>query len=244
MQKEKGMLKELIESGEYPGWKEALVKESRRDYFRRLDLYVTEEYRAGTCFPVKQNIFAAFRYPRSRVKVVILGQDPYHEAGQAMGLAFSVPAGCDVPPSLQNIYKELREDKGVFTDGLPVSGDLCPWAEQGILLMNTLLTVREHQAFSHADRGWEEFSHNMLEYLLREQEGIVVGVLWGSAARKNKPLFSHECGMGHERFVIESAHPSPLSAYRGFFGSKPFSSVDNLLTKYGKEPIMWEAVKK
>jgi uracil-DNA glycosylase len=238
------MLKEIIRNGDYPGWQEQMLVEAKKDYFAKLDQFVTAEYEQGSVYPAKENIFNAFSRPRNDVHVVILGQDPYHEAGQAMGLSFSVPRGCPLPPSLRNIYTEMHDDVGIFADGQPLSGDLSGIADQGVLFLNTVLTVREHDAFSHAGHGWEEFTYNMLKYLLTVQSGVVVGVLWGTPARKNKPLFTNNCGCGHERFVIESAHPSPLSAYRGFFGSKPFSAVNEILRKYGEKEIDWRVLEK
>lgn len=179
-----------------------------------------------------RDIFNAFAYtPLENVKAVILGQDPYHEEGQANGLCFSVHRGIRIPPSLVNIYKELHDDLGYE---IPSSGDLTHWAEQGVLLLNTVLTVRAHQANSHKGIGWETFTDAAIEVLARQSRPMVF-ILWGSQARKKREMITNP-----EHFVIESAHPSPFSAYSGFFGSRPFSRCNAYLQSKGIEPVDWE----
>lgn len=212
-------------------WREALSQEWDKDYFRNLVEFVRGEYATATVYPPAGRIFAAFdSCPFQDVKVVILGQDPYHGAGQANGLSFSVNPGVELPRSLQNIYKELQADLGVTP---PPSGDLSRWASQGVLLLNATLTVRAAQAGSHQGHGWEEFTDAAVKALARERQGLVF-ILWGAYARQKGASIDR---MRH--CVIESAHPSPLSASRGFFGSRPFSRANQYLVSKGKKPIEW-----
>jgi len=214
-----------------PSWKERLASEFGKSYFQALTDFVRQEYATRTIYPKGSLIFNAFdKTPFDRVKVVILGQDPYHEPGQAHGLCFSVNEGIALPPSLQNIYKELEDDLGILPK---ISGNLEHWAEQGVLLLNATLTVRAHQAGSHQLRGWEEFTDAVIHRVAEEKDHVVF-ILWGSYAQKKGEfinLFRHR--------VLKSAHPSPLSAYRGFFGSKPFSKTNQYLTQTGQIPIEW-----
>ena len=212
-------------------WEKALAPEFKKAYYRKLYYAVKEEYRTHVVYPPSGEILTAFHLtPLEKVKVVILGQDPYHEPNQAQGLAFSVRKGVQVPPSLVNIYQELHEDLGCE---IPSHGDLSSWARQGVLLLNTCLTVRAHQAFSHQGLGWEEFTDAAIKAVDREDRPIVF-ILWGSPARKKKALITNE-----KRLILESPHPSPLSAYRGFFGSRPFSKANEYLVKNGETPIDW-----
>lgn len=210
-------------------WNSLLKDEIHQTYFRDLMDFIHEEYRLYTCYPKKNNIFKSLSLtPYKDTKVVILGQDPYHQENQAMGLAFSVPKGTKIPPSLQNIFKELADDLKIDK---PKNGDLSKWARQGVLLMNTIWTVRHGQALSHKDKGWERFSDYLLT-LLNEKKEAIVFVLWGSHARKKKALITNE-----KHLIIENVHPSPLSSYRGFFGSKPFSQINNFLIQENQIPI-------
>jgi uracil-DNA glycosylase len=212
-------------------WKEALKEEFEKDYFKELSEFVKSIYSYKTCYPSGKNIFRAFdACPIDRVKVVILGQDPYHGPGQANGLCFSVDAGVSLPPSLQNLYKELRADLGQHP---PADGDLSHWARQGVLLLNSTLTVTAHEAGSHQKKGWETFTDTVIQKV-NEHCDQVVFILWGSYAQKKG---FHVDSVRHK--VISSAHPSPLSAYRGFFGSKPFSQTNDYLKAKGKMPIAW-----
>ena len=190
------------------------------------------EYAAGTCYPPAGEIFAAFdRCPFPDVKVVLLGQDPYHGEGQAHGLSFSVQAGVEPPPSLKNIFQELSSDLGCRT---PKSGCLAPWAKQGVLLLNTVLTVRAHAAASHHGHGWETFTDKIIALLSARKKPLVF-ILWGAPARRKKAMIASP-----PHAVIESAHPSPLSAFRGFFGSRPFSRANAFLERTGQSPIDWQ----
>ena len=214
-----------------PSWKEALASEWDQPYFRQLTDFVRHEYASGPVFPPAGRIFAAFdSCPFSKVKVVILGQDPYHGFGQANGLSFSVNPGVEIPRSLQNIYRELSDDLGVTP---PPSGDLSRWAQQGVLLLNATLTVRASQAGSHQGHGWEEFTDAAIRALATQREGLVF-ILWGNYAQRKGAFIDRS-----RHLVIASAHPSPLSASRGFFGSRPFSRANQYLTAQGKEPIQW-----
>lgn len=214
------------------GWAEALKGEFRKPYYRALYEKIKEEYHTQVVYPPSDEIFTAFHLtPIEKVKVVILGQDPYHEPGQAHGLSFSVKAGVDLPPSLQNIYQELHDDVGC---SIPKTGDLTKWAEQGVLMLNTLLTVRAHRAFSHQGIGWEQFTDAAIRALDRQERPIVF-ILWGRPAQQKKALITNP-----KRLVIESPHPSPLSAYRGFFGSRPFSRTNAWLEANGLTPIDWQ----
>ena len=212
-------------------WKERLVSEFDKSYFRTLTDFVRQEYATQRIYPKGSQIFNAFeKTPFDRVKVVILGQDPYHEPGQAHGLCFSVNDGIALPPSLQNIYKELEDDLGISPK---TSGNLERWANQGVLLLNATLTVRAHQAGSHQQRGWEEFTDAVIHRVAEEKEHVVF-ILWGSYAQKKGGFidpFKHR--------VLKSAHPSPLSSYRGFFGSKPFSKTNQYLVQTGQTPVEW-----
>lgn len=224
------MSRMLIETS----WREKMQEELGKSYIVDLQSFLEEERRSGCIFPPEEEVFAAFsRTPYERVKVVIMGQDPYHGAGQAHGLCFSVREGVAVPPSLRNIYKEIREDVG---EEVPEHGSLESWAKQGVLLLNATLTVREGQAKSHYGRGWERLTDAVID-LLSDREDPMVFVLWGRSAKE-------KCGRilkkkQHNHVVIESAHPSPLSAHGGFFGSRPFSKINGCLQKWGKTPIRW-----
>ena len=212
-------------------WKDALGSEFNKDYFIKLTDFVRGEYLSGkTVFPEPKNIFNAFNLcPLNQVKVVIIGQDPYHEPGQAHGLCFSVLPPTPLPPSLQNIYKEIESDIGRKSK---TNGDLTSWATQGVLLLNSTLTVQAHLAASHAGRGWEQFTDAVIS-VLSTRENIVY-ILWGSFAQK-KASFVDE----NKNLILKSAHPSPLSAYRGFFGNHHFSRANDYLIQCGKIPIDW-----
>ncbi len=213
------------------GWKEALKDEFEKPYFRQLTDFVRNEYSAGRIFPPAAKIFAAFdACPYDKTRVVILGQDPYHESGQANGLCFSVGDGVIKPPSLVNIFKEVRDDTG---SPIPESGDLSRWAHQGVLLLNSVLTVRAHRAASHQGCGWETFTDAVIRRLADEREGIVF-ILWGSYAIRKCAFIDT-----NKHLVLKSPHPSPLSAHRGFFGNHHFSQANAWLTAHGYEPIKW-----
>lgn len=212
-------------------WLEALSGEFRKPYYKKLYDTVNQEYRTRQIFPPADDIFNAFSYtPLEKVKVVILGQDPYHNVGQAHGLCFSVKKGVEVPPSLVNIYKELNDDLGC---PVPTHGCLTKWAEQGVLMLNTVLTVRAHQANSHRGIGWEEFTDAAIE-VLNKQDRPIVFILWGAPAQRKEKMLNNK-----KHLILKAPHPSPLSAYRGFFGSKPFSQTNQFLTEQGVEPIDW-----
>lgn len=213
-------------------WLDALKGEFKKPYYKELFNKVNEEYRTRLIFPPADDIFNAFHLtPLSKVKVVILGQDPYHNNGQAHGLCFSVKKGVEVPPSLVNIYKELHDDLGCT---IPNHGCLTKWAEQGVLMLNTVLTVRAHQANSHRGIGWEEFTDAAIR-VLAAQDRPMVFILWGKPAQSKKSMLDPD-----KHLILEAPHPSPLSAYRGFFGSKPFSKTNAYLTAHGLEPIDWQ----
>ena len=213
-------------------WDNILKDEFKKDYFIKLINDVRREYQEKTIFPRKDQVFNAFRYtPYAKVKVVILGQDPYHGVGEAEGLSFSVPMDIRKPPSLVNIFKELEDDLGIKP---PNHGSLHSWAKEGVLLLNAVLTVIKDQAASHQGMGWEIFTDNVIK-LINQKDTPVVFILWGRYARSKKKLITNPI-----HFVVESAHPSPLSAYNGFFGSKPFSKTNNYLTSKGISPIDWE----
>lgn len=213
-------------------WKELLMPELEKPYYKELRQFLIHEYRTTTVYPDMYSIFNAMHYTAYKdVKAVILGQDPYHEPGQAHGLSFSVQEGVEPPPSLINIFKELETDLGCH---VPDNGCLIPWAKQGVLLLNTVLTVRAHQANSHQGRGWEQFTDHIIE-LLNDHEKPIVFILWGSPARRKRSMITNE-----RHLIIESPHPSPLSAYRGFFGSRPFSRCNNFLKANGETPIDWQ----
>lgn len=212
-------------------WKKRLAPEFDKPYFVTLTDFVRNEYKAGTVYPPGRLIFNAFNLcPFDRVKVVIIGQDPYHGPGQAHGLCFSVNDGVPFPPSLVNIFLEIKADLGIE---VPKSGNLTRWANQGVLLLNATLTVRAHQAGSHQRRGWEEFTDAAIRCLAEEREHLVF-ILWGSYAQKKGAFIDRE-----RHLVLTSAHPSPLSAYNGFFGNKHFSRTNSYLTAHGREPIQW-----
>ena len=212
-------------------WDEVLKEEIESDWFKRLQQAVAQEYAQHTVYPSMVNVFNALRYtPYRSVKAVILGQDPYHGPGQAHGLAFSVQKGVPVPPSLQNIYKEMHEDIG-FT--IPHHGCLISWAEQGVLLLNTVLTVRAGMANSHRKLGWETFTDAVIGALNSREEPVAF-LLWGASAREKKALITNPAHL-----VLEAAHPSPLSAHQGFFGCRHFSKASEFCQKYG-EPLCWK----
>ena len=215
-----------------PSWHEHLQQEFEQPYFAQLTDFVRHEYTTQTCYPPGSLIFNAFNLcPFDKVKVVIIGQDPYHEPRQAQGLSFSVADGVPFPPSLQNIFKEIQNDLG---KPIPASGDLTRWAKQGVLLLNATLTVRAHQANSHRGIGWEEFTDAAIR-VLNEQDRPIVFILWGSPAQRKKEMLNNP-----KHLILEAPHPSPLSAYRGFFGSKPFSQTNAFLGKNGLTPIDWQ----
>lgn len=213
------------------GWKKALALEFEKDYFVRLTDFVRQEYQQTTVYPPGRLIFNAFNLcPFDKVKVVIIGQDPYHGPGQAHGLCFSVNDVVAFPPSLQNIFKEIHDDLGM---PIPSSGNLTRWAEQGVLLLNATLTVRAHQAGSHQRRGWEEFTDAAIRVLAEQKEHLVF-ILWGSYAQKKGAFIDR-----NKHLVLTSVHPSPLSAYNGFFGNKHFSRTNEYLVAHGETPINW-----
>lgn len=212
-------------------WLKVVDVEMKKDYYKSLYLFLKEEYSKVLVFPPSEDIFNAFHYtPLSKVKVVILGQDPYHERGQAEGLSFSVPKGVKIPPSLSNIYKELNSDLGL---SLPNHGHLKKWADQGVLLLNTVLTVREGQAFSHREKGWEGFTDAVIK-AINEEDRPIVYLLWGKAAEAKKAMLNNP-----KHLILTSPHPSPFSASRGFFGCKHFSKTNNFLIENGENPIDW-----
>ena len=213
-------------------WLEALRGEFKKPYYRQLFETVKKEYATHLVFPPSDGIFNAFHLtPLKDVKVVILGQDPYHNVGQAHGLCFSVQKGVAIPPSLVNIYQELHDDLGC---SIPDHGYLVKWARQGVLMLNTVLTVRAHQANSHRGIGWEEFTDAAIK-VLDEQDRPIVFILWGTPAQRKKTMLHNP-----RHLVLEAPHPSPLSAYRGFFGSRPFSKTNAFLEENGVEPIDWQ----
>lgn len=212
-------------------WKNKLSSEWDKDYFVRLTDFVRQEYKTKQVFPPASKIFAAFdACPFDNVKVVILGQDPYHDVGQANGLCFSVNDGIQMPPSLVNIFKEIHDDIGT---PIPTNGDLSRWAQQGVLLLNATLTVEAHRAASHQGRGWEEFTDEVILRIAQDCSGIVF-MLWGAYAIKKGAFIDRT-----RHLVLTSPHPSPLSAYRGFFGNKHFSKANQYLQQQGKSPIIW-----
>ena len=213
-------------------WRQHIGNEFEKQYFIDLIKFVRYEYTTTTCYPPGKLIFNAFNLcPFDKVKVVIIGQDPYHEPGQAHGLSFSVCDGVPFPPSLQNIFKEIEQDLGM---PIPMTGNLTPWAEQGVLLLNATLTVRAHQAASHQRRGWEEFTDAAIKALNADRNNLVF-ILWGGYARSKAPLIDSS-----RHLILQSVHPSPLSANRGgWFGNHHFSRANAYLTEHGKEPINW-----
>lgn len=213
-------------------WKNILDDEFNKEYYQKLRTFLTNEYRTKVIYPDKYDIFNALHFTSYKdVKVVILGQDPYHGAGQAHGLSFSVNPNTKIPPSLLNIYKELNSDLGCY---IPNNGYLKKWSDQGVLLLNTSLTVRAGEANSHQKIGWEIFTDKIIS-LINEKEDPVVFLLWGNNAIKKKNLITNK-----KHLILTSVHPSPLSASRGFFGSKPFSKINNFLISVNKKPIDWQ----
>ena len=212
-------------------WLEPLSAEFKKPYYAQLYRFVNSEYAAHTIYPKKQDVFAAYdRTPLANVKVLILGQDPYHEPGQAHGLCFSVNPGIEIPPSLVNIYKELHDDLGCT---IPNNGCLTKWADQGVMLLNTVLTVRAHAANSHQNKGWEQFTDATIAALNRQDRPIVF-MLWGRSAQQKASMLDNP-----KHLVLKAAHPSPLSAYNGFFGCRHFSKANACLEKSGQSPIDW-----
>ena len=207
----------------HDSWKPFLKSEFDQPYFKELSQFLTDAYAKKTIYPPKQQVFSAFTTDLNDIKVVIIGQDPYHGPRQANGLAFSVHQGIQLPPSLQNIFKEIHDDVGT---PIPTNGDLTRWAKQGVMLLNNTLTVEAHLAGSHRGKGWETFTQHVIEYLNANRPHLVF-ILWGRDARSKKPMIDQT-----KHFIIESAHPSPLSAYNGFFGSKPFSKCNAKLKEW------------
>ncbi len=215
-----------------PQWQKVLEPEFEKDYFKKLADFVKDEYKSATVYPPPKFVFRAFELtPFDQVKVVILGQDPYHGEGQANGLCFAVSKGVRLPPSLQNIYKEIEENTG--KKPVSLTGDLENWAKQGVLLLNATLTVRAHEPGSHQNVGWEVFTDAVVQVLSEQKENLVF-ILWGSYAQKKGAVIDTK-----KHLVIKSAHPSPFSAYNGFFGSKPFTKCDLYLLAHGETPIIW-----
>ena len=212
------------------GWDEVLKDEFKKDYFRKLGTFVKSEYKNKICFPQYKDIFNALRYTDyDEVKVVILGQDPYHGDGEAHGLSFSVHDNIKRPPSLANIFKELESDLGIKKE----NNDLTGWAKQGVLLLNSIMSVVKDTPLSHKEKGWEIFTDNIIKKL-NERETPIVFILWGGYARSKKQLITNK-----NHYIVESVHPSPLSAYHGFFGSRPFSKTNNFLVSHNIKPIDW-----
>ena len=212
-------------------WKELLKEEFAKPYFEELTSFVRDEYGSGVVYPAGRNIFRAFDCcPVDKIKVVIIGQDPYHGPGQANGLCFSVGEGVPFPPSLRNILQEVHTDVGA---PILTSGELERWAEQGVLLLNAVLTVRAHEAASPAGRGWERFTDAVVKAIAERKQGVVY-MLWGSYAQKKGSIADPS-----KNLILKAVHPSPLSAYRGFFGCKHFSAANDYLASIGKEPIRW-----
>ena len=212
-------------------WNEILAEEMQKDYYQELQAFVEKRRAEVRVFPEEKNVFNALELtPFESVKVVILGQDPYHGFGQAHGLSFSVQKGIPFPPSLRNIYKELQEDIG---GDFPTEGDLSHWAKQGVLLLNTVLTVEEGNANSHKGKGWERLTNRLIESL-NELKHPVIFILWGKPAQDKEKLITNS-----NHVILKAPHPSPLSAYRGFFGSKPFSRINDILIQQGQTPIRW-----
>ncbi len=213
-------------------WKEKLAYEFEQPYYRELYRFLIKEYHERVIYPPSEDIFNAFHLtPVHKVKAVILGQDPYHEPGQAEGLCFSVKPGVAIPPSLENIYKELHDDIGFR---IPNNGSLVKWAKEGVLLLNSLLTVRAHAAFSHKGKGWEEFTDAAVRALNKEDRPIVF-LLWGKSAQDKGAVLNNP-----KHLILKAPHPSPLSAYRGFFGCKHFSRANEFLKANGETPIDWQ----
>ena len=213
-------------------WYNIIQSETEKNYFKELETFLISEWKSNKIFPPKKDIFTAFNLtPYKKTKIVVLGQDPYHDLNQAHGLAFSVNINQKIPPSLKNIFKELNSDLNI---PIPNHGNLDSWAKQGILLINAVLTVRAHEANSHAKHGWETFTDAIIS-LLNKKDDPIVFLLWGNNAIKKKQLIDV-----NKHTIITSPHPSPLSAHRGFFGSKPFSKINNILISQNKIPIEWQ----
>ena len=232
-----GLVYKLVQEGVFMSmitndWLEPLSSELRKEYYSQLYNFVKDEYSKTVVYPPAEDIFNAFHFtPLKDVKVLLLGQDPYHNEHQAHGLSFSVQPGQDIPPSLVNIYKELHDDLGCY---IPNNGYLKKWADQGVLLLNTVLTVRAHQANSHQGHGWEQFTDAVIQ-AVNAQDRPIVYMLWGAPARRKKAMLTNP-----KHLILEAPHPSPLSAYRGFFGCKHFSKANEFLKASGVEPIDWQ----
>lgn len=214
-------------------WRQVMAEELEKPYYKQLSHFVLQEYHSHTIYPPMDDIYNAFQEtPLSKVKVLLLGQDPYHNVNQAHGMSFSVlPSQTEIPPSLQNIYKELHDDLGCY---IPNNGYLVKWAKQGVLLLNTVLTVRAHSANSHRGHGWEQFTDRVIE-ILNEQDRPIVYLLWGKPAQSKSSMLNNP-----KQLVLTAPHPSPLSAYRGFFGCRHFSKANAFLQEHGVEPIDWQ----
>ncbi|MFT4144690.1 MAG: uracil-DNA glycosylase [Mobilitalea sp.] len=213
-------------------WAQALGSEFKQGYYAQLYQFIKQEYSTTTVYPNAEDIFNAFHFtPLSQVKVVILGQDPYHNEGQAHGLCFSVKPNVEIPPSLVNIYQELKTDLGCY---IPDNGYLEKWAKQGVLLLNTVLTVRAHQANSHQGKGWERFTDAVIQ-AVNAQDRPIVFLLWGKPAQTKKAMLTNP-----KHLILEAPHPSPLSAYRGFFGSRHFSQTNEFLSRHSISPVDWQ----
>lgn len=226
------ILSDCCRNEKYSTWKLFFEKEMQQPYFKVLDECVSTAMEEVTVYPPKEDIFRAFLTPLPEIRCVVLGQDPYHEPGQAMGLAFSVREGIKAPPSLVNIRKEMASDLG----GDISANDLTPWTKSGVFLLNTCLTVEKGKAFSHSKFGWQKFTLHALEHVANDGNAPLAVILWGKPAQKYKSVF--EKG-SRNALIIESAHPSPLSAYRGFFGSRPFSAVNDFLRAESAQTIRW-----
>lgn len=232
-----GLVYKLVQEGVFMSmitndWLEPLSSEFRKEYYSQLYNFVKDEYSKTVVYPPAEDIFNAFHFtPLKDVKVLLLGQDPYHNEHQAHGLSFSVQPGQDIPPSLVNIYKELHDDLGCY---IPNNGYLKKWADQGVLLLNTVLTVRAHQANSHQGHGWEQFTDAVIQ-AVNAQDRPIVYMLWGAPARRKKAMLTNP-----KHLILEAPHPSPLSAYRGFFGCKHFSKANEFLKASGVEPMDWQ----
>ncbi len=213
-------------------WDEILKDEFESDYYKKIREFLKKEYSYGVIYPNMNDIFNSLKYASyNDIKVVIIGQDPYHEPGQAHGLSFSVKPGIAIPPSLLNIYKELENDLGCY---IPNNGYLESWAKQGVLLLNNVLTVRAHQANSHKTCGWETFTDNIIRELNKREKSIIF-LMWGSCAKQKEALITNK-----NHYILKAPHPSPLSAYRGFFGCKHFSKTNEILISNGETPIEWQ----
>lgn len=218
-----------------PSWDQVLADELNKDYMRNLSNFLISERSSYDVFPKQENVFSAFKHtPYENVRVVIVGQDPYHGPGQAHGLSFSVPENVPAPPSLQNIFKEIRDDLGF---PIPKTGNLVPWADQGVLLLNAVLTVRAHNANSHQGKGWERFTDCVIASLCKKEDPVIF-VLWGNYAKK-KVEQVQEFKEKPPLAVLTAAHPSPLAAHRGFFGCRHFSKINEILTQNQFDPINW-----